>query len=86
MKIKVAESDKIDRKVLCNVVLDEMAIRKQIEWTGEKMAGLVNVGSGIHSNEISAATQALFFMLVAINAHWKIPVGYFLLNSLSASE
>jgi len=25
-------------------------------------------------------------MLVAINGHWKIPVGYFLLNSLNVAE
>lgn len=30
--------------------------------------------------------QVLVFMLVALNDCWKIPVGYFLLDGLSASE
>nr|CAI5861019.1 unnamed protein product [Callosobruchus analis] len=32
------------------------------------------------------AKEALVFMLVAFNDHWKIPVGYFLMSKLNASE
>ena len=35
---------------------------------------------------VPISRNALVFMLVAINGHWKIPVGYFLLNSLNGAE
>lgn len=32
------------------------------------------------------ATEALVFIVVALNYHWKIPVGYFLIHELTAEE
>jgi len=32
------------------------------------------------------ATEALVFLIVALNSHWKIPVGYFLIHGLTAEE
>lgn len=56
--------------------MDEMSIRKQVEWTGTKFTGYVDIGTTIDSDSLSEAREALVFMLVAINALWKIPVGY----------
>lgn len=83
LKMKVAEAN---YTILCNLVLDEMAIRKQIEWTGKKFVGYVDFGANVDSDSLPEAKEVLVFMLVALNAQWKIPVGYFFLNGLSSTE
>lgn len=63
-----------------------MSIRKQIEWTGIKFTGYVDIGSKIDSDVLPEAKEALVFMLVCINSAWKIPVGYFFLDGLTGIE
>lgn len=48
--------------------------------------GYVDIGTQLDSDEIPEAREVLCFMLVALNAAWKIPVGYFLLDGISSSE
>jgi len=72
------------------LVIDEIAIRQQVTYDGKRYYGLIDFGID-HNNAFDVdylckATNALVFMLVAINGHWKIPVGYFLLNSLNGVE
>lgn len=89
LKIKVLAARSENKKILCNLVMDEMAIRRQVEWTGTKFTGLVGnqfSNTNIDSDELQEAKEVLVFMLVAINAHWKIPVGYFLLYGLNGAE
>lgn len=40
-----------------------MSIRKQIEWTGVKFYGYVDIGANIDSNTLPEANEALVFML-----------------------
>ncbi|CAH0558772.1 unnamed protein product [Brassicogethes aeneus] len=72
--------------LLCNLVMDEMSIRKQVEWTGNKFVGYVDVGTRLESDSLPKAREALVFMLVCLNGSWKLPIGYFLLDGLGASE
>lgn len=68
-------------------MLDEISIRQQIEYDCKKYYGYENLGfanSNIEKDFPSEARNALVFMLVALNAHWKVPIGYFLINSLNA--
>lgn len=45
---KKAESAKKEGlEVLCALMMDEMSIKKSVEWTGEKMVGCVDIGNGI---------------------------------------
>ena len=37
-------------------------------------------------DELPLAKNALVFMAVALSGHWKVPLGYFLLNSLGSFE
>ena len=39
---------------------------------------------GVLGQADEVATDALCFMVVAINAGWKLPIGYFLIGSLNA--
>jgi hypothetical protein len=38
------------------------------------------------NDNISTAKNALVFMAVSLNGSWKVPLGYFLIRSLSGSE
>lgn len=73
-------------KILCSLVFDEMAIRKYVEWDGHRYYGLVDLGTGINYESTDVASQVLAFMLVSVNESWKIPVGYFFINSLSSTK
>ncbi|GBM17658.1 DNA transposase THAP9, partial [Araneus ventricosus] len=59
---------------------------KHIEWDGDKFSGYVDLGTQLDNDCLPPAKQALTFMLNALNANWKIPVAYFLINSLNAIE
>lgn len=74
--------------VLCNIVVDEMSIRENIEWDGKKMYGFVDLGTdiSIESDDLPHAKNALVFMAVGINGHWKMPIGYFFINGLNGAE
>ncbi|CAI6370914.1 unnamed protein product [Macrosiphum euphorbiae] len=74
--------------VICNIVLDEMSIREKIEWDGTKMHGFVDMGTNIDTvNDNSVhAKNALVFMAVGVNGHWKMPIGYFLVAGLNGNE
>lgn len=73
-------------KILCSLVFDEMAIRKYVEWDGHQYYGFVDLGTGISSESMGLASQVLTFMLVSVNESWKIPLGYFFINSLSSTK
>ncbi|KAB0805125.1 hypothetical protein PPYR_02095 [Photinus pyralis] len=74
------------REVLCNLVMDEMSKKNQVEFTGKTMTGYVHLGFQIHSDETEEAREVLVFTLVGINGHWKIPVVYLILNGLNSKE
>ncbi|VEN54857.1 unnamed protein product [Callosobruchus maculatus] len=86
IKMKVSENDLNNKKTLCNLVMDEMAIMKQVQWTGKKFTGYVDIGTGVDSDEIPGAKEAIVFMVVCVNGHWKIPVGYFFIDGLNGTE
>lgn len=66
--------------------MDEMAIRRKIEWTGKKFTGYVDVGTNVNADTLVEAREVLVFLVVAINGHFKVPVGYFCINGLSGLE
>lgn len=53
------------------------------------MYGCVDLGTSVDKNDqdnFEEATSALVFLAVCLNGHWKVPLGYFLIRSLSGSE
>ena len=80
----VAQNNRTGHPILCSLMMDEMSIRQHIEFTGKETLGYVDLGSGI-SVDVKA-TEVLVFMLVAINASWKIPVAYFRSDKLSGTQ
>lgn len=64
-----------------------MSIREQIIYDKERFHGGVDYGTlkDFHnSDSILPAKSALMFMAVSLNDHWKVPFGYFLINSLNS--
>lgn len=75
LKVK---SEKSGETLLCSLMMDEMAIKKHIEWDGNKYHGYVDMGTNASENDNSQeASQALVMLLVCLKQRWKIPVGYF---------
>ena len=49
--------------------------------------GFVNFGTDISATDSDViATEVLVFMLVGLQVHWKVPIGYFLINSITATN
>lgn len=68
------------------LMLDAMAIKKHIQYNPhtQNMSGFVDMGDGM--NETDVATEALVFMVVGLQAHWKAPIAYYLTNTLSPDK
>lgn len=71
LKNKNEEYVRKKKTLLCSLMMDEMAIRQRVEWTGKKFTGFVNMGTDLDTDELPEAKEALVFMLVAVNGHWK---------------
>ena len=76
LSMKVKDTTKRGDDVLCGLMIDEMAIRKHLEWDGHKYVGFTDIGNGI----------AFVLMAVSLNSNLKVPLGYFLIDGLTASE
>lgn len=72
----------------CNLVFDAMSIKKQSLWEQwqTEFNGQCDYGNGYTLEDTEGyATSALVFMLVSLSGKWKWPVGYFFINSITAS-
>ena len=45
LKIRVQQSLDKGEEVVCALMLDEMSIRKQMQWNGKKFRGFVDIGT-----------------------------------------
>lgn len=80
LKDKSAEGNPL----ICSLIVDEMAIRKKVEWDGNKVMGYVDFGQGVDNQRV--AKDAFVFMLVSINMNWRLPLGYFLVDGISGEQ
>lgn len=72
--------------LICSLVVDEMAIRRHIQWDGNQFHGYVSMGGEVQTDFLEEAKDAFVVLLVAINSDWKIPLGYFLVNGLGGEQ
>lgn len=86
LKAKVEEAKLQNRRVICSLTLDEMSIKKQIDFDGKRNWGYVDVGIDLQHDEVVPASEALVLMVVSHNSSWKLPIAYFLIRSLSGAE
>lgn len=64
------------------LVIDEMAIREQSEFTGDEYVGHVTLGAGKGDDTFPLAKEAFVLLVVCINDCWKLPIGYFLTSGI----
>lgn len=55
--------------IVCSLMLDEMAVRKRVEWDGKRFHGYIDIGSNINSDDLKEAKEALVFLVNAINGN-----------------
>ena len=75
--------------LLCSFMMDEVAIRKQLDFdvSLDKFVGYVDMGVDLEDKAgLPLAHEALVFMIVSLTEHWKVPVAYFLIAGLQGSE
>ncbi|KAL1430174.1 hypothetical protein MTO96_015341 [Rhipicephalus appendiculatus] len=75
-----------EEPLVAALIVDDMSIRKHVQLVGNKVVGYVDLGTEISEDSLPKATNACVFMLVALNMSLKVPLGYFLIDSLSGSE
>ncbi|GBO03047.1 DNA transposase THAP9 [Araneus ventricosus] len=86
LKVKAEEAEKKSTTIQCALMVNEIAIKKHVEWDRTKFSGYIDLGTDLDDDELLIAKEALVFMVNALNSNWKVPVGYFLINGLSAPE
>lgn len=72
--------------LLFALMMDEMAIRQHVEFDGKSFHGYVNFGTEEGDDTLPVASNVLVFLVVCINDNWKLPIGYFLINSLDSHQ
>ena len=76
------KADKRKDPLVVSLIVDEIAIMKQVTFNGEKFVGGVDKGEFGCDDEL--ATDSLVFMVDGVNQHFKLPVGYFMIHSMKA--
>ena len=61
-----------------------MKLKQHISFDGKVFHGGIDLGAGPSEYDDNPATDAYVMMMTALNGSWKIPIGYFFINSLSA--
>lgn len=75
-----------DKQPILSLIVDEISIRKHVEWDGKKFHGYINFGVDLEDDSNEMATEALVLMVVCINGKWKLPIGYFFTNGLNGEQ
>ena len=73
----------------CALIFDGMYIKAGVVYNQSDGCydGFVNFGKDISATDPDViATEVLVFMLVGLQGHWKVPIGYFLINSITATN
>lgn len=83
---KVKAMEEKGKQLLANLVMDEMSIRKQLFTEPDgTVGGCTNVGFDIGLKQ-EMATEALVFLVTAINEHFKVPVSYHFTAGIVAEQ
>lgn len=61
LKMKVEEGQAANKTIVCGLIVDEMAIRKHLEWDGSQFSGYVDMGTGVDDDQLPIAKEAYVF-------------------------
>lgn len=71
------------------LIMDEMSIKEHVQWTGSRHQGYIDYGPGGGTElmeNLPYAKDAFVIIVVSLNANWKVPIAYFLVNGKSVEE
>jgi len=68
------------KPLYCPLMMDEISIRKHVEWDGNYYHEYVNFGAELNSDDVDMATKCFVIIVDGVNVLWKFPVGYFYCN------
>ena len=68
LKAKVLAAKRDNQEVVCALMLDEMSIRKHVEWDGKRFRGFGDLGTNINDDSLPEAK-------VSVNWNWKVSSG-----------
>lgn len=71
--------------ILVALSMDEMAIRQQLEFDGTKCYGRVDMGTDMDNDSLKTVKQCFVFLVVSVNENWKLPIGYFMIDTLKSA-
>lgn len=77
LKWKICEATSKGKLLYFDLTINEMCIKRKLEWDGKKYAEFVDLGTDIDTDELPQAQYALVFLVTCLNAHYKIPVAYY---------
>ncbi|KAL2100680.1 hypothetical protein ACEWY4_002441 [Coilia grayii] len=79
-KRKLEDPDRFGQ--VCMMV-DGMSIKRQMQYEAHTrtMRGLVDLGMGL--DETAVAKEALVFMVVGLKGHWKLPIAFYFVSTVS---
>jgi len=85
---KAKELKSSGKMLMVSVMLDDMALRKEIGFRSTEgiFNGLVNLGQVMADKSTTPAKEVLVVMAVGINCHFKLPIGYFYINGLNGQD
>lgn len=71
VEIKVKEMKQKCKKLICNLVLDEICIREDVYFNDIRLQDYVNFGQGSNNSDgLPKAKEALVFLVVPLNSNW----------------
>jgi hypothetical protein len=84
-EMKATELKKQGKSLVCNLVMDEMSIKRHIQWNGSKQLGYIDYGFQMEGERLPEAKEVIVFLLVALNCKSKISYNKFKKKGLSCS-
>lgn len=70
-------------KLVCALTFDEMSIRRHIQWSDARKEFIGRVDYGFN---VPVAKNAIVFMVNGVGRNFNIPIAFFFIDSLNASE
>ncbi|GBN36791.1 DNA transposase THAP9 [Araneus ventricosus] len=61
LKVKAEEAEKKSTTIKCALMVDEIAIKKHVEWDRTKFSGYIDLGTDLDDDELPIAKEALVF-------------------------
>ncbi len=85
--MKMKSENSADR-VIAHLLWDEMDICQELTFRNDRYHGYVEMGlqESQESDSRLLAKKALVFIVTAVNGRWKLPIGYFLVDSINAKD